>query len=1406
MNPIVTLSEEIKLPRYSVYHYLDTDSDIHFPGKDFSYIQAVPETKKVPIYNVSDLLVKEDVTTLQNKLVNTEIRKWQQLNIKRFKAVDIFTSPVKDVNLISIVNYNLLKDLYRIKPSPLFRYYTHLNLFSTYWSYVKKAINSDKESVQVVTVNVPTAIPSFNIINLILNFNPMKFSRVVSDKDLIQVLDIYRWLSKKLRPSGVMKDIEDKDTESIVIEFKFRGYSSFLPLDILVRLSDSSELESKTKFEEKKVQRIFILMLYKLQNKVNAILEEDVPFEHEEAEVNTSVNSDTEEVFTPKIEAVVKVPVKQSSFITHKENLKHIEKNELIEDLDMTFTIPDSVEEETDNEVDDMYKESILKAEEDKEEQEFTVDYSVENLNKILQPKTLDTQIQRTIEEASLFKTMTSAEIRKLKKLQEERKTLKSPYDEKSLLNEASIVTEQEQSLSKEEVQLTFTNNLVENNLKKEVLQNFDQKYVQTVMKKDVLACIKNLEKSGIIIKEYEIERVNQVTGNYDIHRLTLKPLHGKESTIYFRLPHIDKEGEMLVSGVRVMMRKQRTDLVIRKIAPTKVALTTNYGKLFVQRTERKAYNAYSYLTDYIRKSYLDEEGFVEKVIPGIKQLNKEHLPYSLHVLVSEFNEIITKDFTLKLKEYDNPTYIKPEVHKAIRDKNLYPIGHLSNSHILVIDRNSDILDYSDNMKNLGSVFDLFKIDRERVPKTFSTIKILGDDIPLGVVLSYYLGIKNLLAITQTQFKLLEANKRYTPERNEQVLTFDDKKLVLTLDTPEKELLFHGFSFYKDILKEHNLEEFDYKEIYLNVFETRNTGLIHIKEINLLETIFLDPISVNVLEDMKEPTEYIPLLLRANELLTTYHHPDVNDPTYSRIRGYDRVPGLMYRAISESVRDFKIKNRANSKIELDPYKVWNYVTQDNTVKITEDSNPVLDIKETETITLTGMDGLDKDATPKFLRRFHENDIGLISEGTVDSSEVALNVFSTTDPKLRNLRGQIHVDEKEIDASPEKAFSTSSLLAPLIELDDPKRINFVQIQNAHSIAAAGYHQPLLRTGYEYVIPYRVGKLYCSMAKEEGVVIEVTDKRIIVEYKSKVKEAFPLGKLYGRMEGSIYPHVLVTNLKPKQKFSKDDYICYNKNFFEPDWLNEKRLVLKFSGLVSTALTANDEVFEDSSAISKDFSLRMSTKVIKEKSYIIDFHKQITGILPVGTPVKPTTTLFTVLETDEELSNMSESTIEMLQQLVNLSPKAKYNGTIDRYEIKYNGELQDMSSSLRKLTQQLNKQTIDETVYTEYEVSNNKVTSEYRSNGKNLDVDTLELKVYIEVELEQGIGDKGVFANQMKSVNSAIFSSNITTESGTPIDAMTSYKGIINRIVNSPVLIGTTNRLLKHVSKQVADIYFS
>lgn len=61
-------------------------------------------------------------------------------------------------------------------------------------------------------------------------------------------------------------------------------------------------------------------------------------------------------------------------------------------------------------------------------------------------------------------------------------------------------------------------------------------------------------------------------------------------------------------------------------------------------------------------------------------------------------------------------------------------------------------------------------------------------------------------------------------------------------------------------------------------------------------------------------------------------------------------------------------------------------------------------------------------------------------------------------------------------------------------------------------------------------------------------------------------------------------------------------------------------------------------------------------------------------------------------------------------------------------------------------------------------------------------------------------------MKSVVSDVFNSTIKSESNKRVEAFFSYDGIIRRVSNSPILMGTTNRLLKEVNKQVVDIYFN
>lgn len=63
-----------------------------------------------------------------------------------------------------------------------------------------------------------------------------------------------------------------------------------------------------------------------------------------------------------------------------------------------------------------------------------------------------------------------------------------------------------------------------------------------------------------------------------------------------------------------------------------------------------------------------------------------------------------------------------------------------------------------------------------------------------------------------------------------------------------------------------------------------------------------------------------------------------------------------------------------------------------------------------------------------------------------------------------------------------------------------------------------------------------------------------------------------------------------------------------------------------------------------------------------------------------------------------------------------------------------------------------------------------------------------------------------NQMKTVFSNVLTGENQTESGVELDLMFSYLSISNRIILSPEVMGTTNTLLRIMSKKVAERYFS
>lgn len=1073
MSPPVVERDQVQPPRETVFHYLDIDSDVRMPVRSLTFLGNLPRNKRIPLTNVVDAESQLEVVSVHNRNPQQEILKWREDNTKNFRLVDLFTEPNTDIEVNSIVNYNLLKDRYKLKTSVTSHISWHTNVFSTYWASVVKMCKAAPSSNQFVQLTIPSLIPSPAAIQTLLKQKSSTYARVVTNPHLNNILQLFMYLSEATRSRSLMSVIPVEVTPQITMEMTYKGHSCFFKLSDLVGLSEENELPLKTKYNVDKVQRFFIVALLKIQTAVVAKLEAADPGEMTltdqtnvdfpqvpetddfEEDPESSVNPNQED---RKPDYAIQTAVKKSVAQTPPKQLTppELDKFDDVPEMSLDSMIETSAAEIS-GVTDDLFIKSIQAAEAQVTEEttdspdaqsHFHVNYDDHHLQAVLKDSTPEDVYTEIITEAQMSGGVATSEIRALKKLVTTRKELKSPYGDQ-LLDIDKIVPPELEIPPPEASEIKMDNNLVPDYWKHETLMSHDKHYVDKVYRKDVLAAVSHLEKAGVIIKGYEVDRVGTSSGKYDVHKLTLKPLRGKESTVYFRLPTINDEGEMIVSGIKLRMRRQRTEVPIRKIGPARVALTTAYGKLFVERTERRAYDKYAQITTRIKDDYLQQTGKIKRILPGNVYNNLSHVPNAYAMMSRDFKEVSTDEYTFSFDEsvakdhLDKDTYIT--VHGYSRsepEKRMTYCGFRKDKRILVMDINSDIHLYSKggNHEHLGSLEDLLGYAGESFPSNFSTIKILGDAIPLGVVLAYHIGLQNLLAVTKTKFTVLEARKQYQPTKNEIVLRFDNAKLVVVTDTEEKRLLFSGFLFYKDITKSYPIESFGLKEVYLELLEHRNCGVIHLKEMDLLRQLFIDPIAAADLKGMNEPHEYLKLLLRANNMLETFRHEDPNDPhAGNKIRGYDRVPSLMYRVLAESVRKHKLTGNGKGKIELDPYAVWNAVTRDTTVKITEESNPVIDLKEVESVTFSGADGLNKSATPEYLRRYHKSDAGLVSEATVDSSDVGLNFFLTPYAKISNIRGKIDPGNQLHEEHPELKFSTSTLLAPMAERDDPKRV-------------------------------------------------------------------------------------------------------------------------------------------------------------------------------------------------------------------------------------------------------------------------------------------------------------------------------------------------------------------------------
>ena len=631
---------------------------------------------------------------------------------------------------------------------------------------------------------------------------------------------------------------------------------------------------------------------------------------------------------------------------------------------------------------------------------------------------------------------VTAADYKKLSAIVNSYPEKQDPYGNKRTIAEAVNIALEEYDFKEDDVTFVLPEQVSDPSMAKSTLAAFDSKYVNEQMSRHVVSVVTSLQKAGVIIRNHTVEKEVNVLGGFEIHNLEIKPVDGQPSTLKFRLPIVDEDGTFLTGGNKYSMRKGRRDLPIRKISPQTVSLSSYYGKTFVEVNPKVANSSLARIFKRIEASALEENSIIKDVTPAKVFDNKFKAPYMYGALASEYKGFKVKNAEFHFDHRDRHTLLREGDKLENYEKNgEIVVGRIGNKAIITMNATSHFEIYSPSGKaSAGNIFDILEMDDRTVPVDFSHVTLFSKAVPVGLLLAYYLGFRNLLTFLGVEARFIPKNTRgLVLTAGKFKVSFSDGTYIFSRSNPRNSLILGGFTEVQKLIKPYSSKDFDKKDVYFNVFQGLGLSSMYLREMDLIDKMFVDPITLDVLKAMGEPQTFRGLLVRGTELLTTYYHPDSQDHEYMRDVGYERFPGAVYKKMVAAIRQYKNKNYAGkSKVDMGHYEIQNAIAQDAAIKIVEDINPIQNLKEREIVTYVGEGGRAKEAMNRASRAYHESDMGIVSEATVDSGDVGINAFMSANPQITNTLGMIDKNKK-ID--PTSLLSTSSLISPGATNDD-----------------------------------------------------------------------------------------------------------------------------------------------------------------------------------------------------------------------------------------------------------------------------------------------------------------------------------------------------------------------------------
>ena len=373
-------------------------------------------------------------------------------------------------------------------------------------------------------------------------------------------------------------------------------------------------------------------------------------------------------------------------------------------------------------------------------------------------------------------------------------------------------------------------------------------------------------------------------------------------------------------------------------------------------------------------------------------------------------------------------------------------------------------------------------------------------------------------------------------------------------------------------------------------------------------------------------------------------------------------------------------------------------------------------------------------------------------------------------------------------------------------------NFFSIHTSHIVPVVQSDVSRIRTGFEKLVAQRCHEPCFAFSAEDDGTIESIDDRakvMVVRYRNGKRRCLQFGDIYTNNTGSyIDQPVKINNFNVGDKFKKSDILIYNESFFKPDPYS-KQVDWKIGNLAKVALLDNGGTIEDAGIITQPLADKLVHNPTYMREIVLTTDTNIRAIADIGQHLKNTDPLIVFDQSSVDFDEEEDpELVAMLTDLNKQAPKAQHSGEVVKVDVYYKAPLTAMSPSMSKVIKHLTQLKNDRAnravgcVNEEDFQASKPMTATTKVGMVDLNTDTVIFRFFIRHQSGMRPGDKIFFDSSLKSVVSRVYPDYIYAEDGTKIEACTSARGVLARLITSPFSTGLATGVLDTLEKKILE----